>query len=99
MDQTTQFQVAIVDNVGDNTVAYSRDFGATWTPSTGIIGNANTISMNPNGDIVMVGVNSVFSPVYISTNYGASFTGTNPLASYWTFVGVENNNYMIACDY
>lgn len=99
MDQTKQFQVAIVANGGDNTVVYSRDFGATWTPSTGITGNANTISMNPNGNIVMVGVNSVFSPVYISTNYGVSFTGTNPLASYWTVVGVEYNNYMIACDY
>lgn len=99
MDQTTQFQVAIVANGGDNTVACSRDFGATWTASIGITGNANTISMSPYGDIVMVGVNSVFSPVYISTNYGTSFTGTYPLASYWTAVGVEYNNYMIACDY
>ena len=47
MDQTNQFQVAIVANGGDNTVVYSRDFGATWTPSTGITGNANSISMNP----------------------------------------------------
>ena len=99
MDQTTQFRVALVVNGGDDTVVYSRDFGATWTPSTGITGNVNTISMNPNGNIVIVGVNSLLSPAFISTNYGVSFTGTYPLASYWTVVGVENNNYMIACDY
>ena len=99
MDQTTQFQVAIVANGGDNTVACSRDFGATWTASIGITGNANTISMSPYGDIVMVGVNSVSSPIYISTNYGTSFTGTSSVSSYWTVVGVEYNNYMIACSY
>ena len=100
MDETGQFRVAIVYQSGNNTVVYSRDFGVTWTASTGITGDATTISMNPYGNIVMVGaVNISSSPVYISTDFGATFTPTNPLSGFWTFVGVEYNNYMIACDY
>ena len=100
MDETGQFRVAIVYQSGNNTVVYSRDFGVTWTASTGITGDATTISMNPYGNIVMVGaVNNSSSPVYISTDHGTTFTGTNPLSGFWTFVGVEYNNYMIACNY
>lgn len=100
MDQTGQFQAAIVFHpIEDNTVVYSRDFGVTWTASTGITGNVSTISMSPDGNIVIVGVDVNASPAYISTDYGTTFTGTDPLASNWSVVGVEYNNYMIACDY
>ena len=85
---TNQFMVAIQNNGDpDATVVYSRDFGVTWTASTGITGNANCISSN--GSTVIVGVNSVASHLYVSTDYGTTFEslGNSPV-SYWTVVGM-----------
>ena len=98
-DPTNQFQVAIVYGSGDNTVSYSRDFGATWIPSTGITGNASTISSYQQ--FVLVGVNGVTSHLYYSTNYGATFTAlTGSPSTYWNIVGIASNvSYMVACDY
>lgn len=96
---TNQFQVAIQYDPADNFVVYSRDFGATWTPSTGITGNVNCISSN--GYNVLVGVNSAASHLYFSENYGTTFTAlSNSPTSYWTVVGVsQGGNHMVACDY
>ena len=98
-DPSNQFQVAIVYNSGDNTVSYSRDFGATWTPSTGITGNATTISSHQQ--YVLVGVNGTPSYLYYSIDYGANFTAiTTSPTSNWTIVGISSAaSYLLACDY
>lgn len=98
---TNQFMVAIQYNPSGNTVVYSRDFGVTWTPSTGITGNANCIS-SCQGSTVLVGVNSVASHIYYSNNFGTSFTAlTNSPSSYWTIVGISQSttSRMVACDF
>ena len=101
IDSTNQFQVAIqyVEN-GDNIVVYSRDFGATWTPSIGITGSANCISST--GQNVIVGVGSIASYLYSSTDFGTTFIPlTGSPQSSWTVVGLSrySSSYMIACDY
>jgi hypothetical protein len=101
IDPTNQFMVAIQYNgQADSTVVYSRDFGVTWTASTGITGNVTSISSN--GYSVLVGVNGIVSNLYYSNDYGTSFvTLTNSPQSYWSVVGVceQNSSYMVACDF
>jgi hypothetical protein len=92
-------KAAIVYNAGGNTVDYYSS--STWAASTGITGNVTCITCDSTGQYVVVGTNTAASPLYQSTDYGATFVVLiGSPSSYWTAVQSDSTgNTLVACDF
>jgi hypothetical protein len=75
----------------------STDSGATWTATTAPIANWQAVASSADGDIFVAAVGglgfpfgpSVQGPVFISSDSGATWTGTDLPALTWTSVAVS----------
>lgn len=77
---------------------YSSDNGATWSSSAPFANNSSSIAMSSDGSRMFVATsNYVSSPVYMSTNFGASWT-TPTSAKETSSISTSSDGSKVAVD-
>jgi hypothetical protein len=91
MSQSGQYIIA--NNLTDNKNYYSSDYGSTWNSNSYGGGAFNFFGMDSTGQYIIGGVYN--QPLYLSSNYGVTFTQTLNQNQQWfagTIVNNTNNN-------
>jgi hypothetical protein len=99
MDSTGQYIYATANtccNAGN--IYYSHDSGSEWSSVSGMGGlNWQSVSCNSNGTFVAAVANNAGTGVYLSYNYGVSYTVSSaPLAQYSSVSMSSNSLYICA---
>ena len=89
MSATGQYQT-VTSTGGSGDIYYSKNFGQTWTQSTGLtLQNYVVVRMSASGQYQLTGVGSSSSNLYISSNYGVSWSSVSSPVNQWTAFAVS----------
>jgi len=115
MSNNGQYQTAVsllIDNTSDpnNVLGHvfnSDDYGNTWTKNNSLQQSYYTcVGINGSGQIQIVGVNNcnpapaIPGPLFISNDYGKTFTQTVCPYDAWLNISINNiGNIILACSY
>jgi collagen type VII alpha len=97
MSLNGQYQTICVQY--SNYIYTSNNYGVSWVPIlvTNIYSNFYSVSISGNGQYQTTCVNGVGGLIYISTNYGLTWTSIPNMSGNWTSVAVSTNGqYQIA---
>ena len=80
MSATGQYQTVTVSGTNSgNNIYYSTNYGANWTLATGFLANANYSkgATSGSGQYQLVGISSTSTALYVSSNYGQTWSATS----------------------
>ena len=103
MSSTGQYQSVSMTGEGSGYVWYSQNYGQTWAKASIAANNYMNLAMSATGQYQLTGINSYNVPLYLSTNYGATWTAvpntSGPSYAWQSYCVSSTGQYMSAGEF